>query len=185
MFERFTQEAREIVVAAHGEARALHHGWIGDEHLLVGVAATPRGADLLADLGLTPAGVREAVRRRSSPPGLDADALAAVGIDLDAVRDRVEARFGEGALDRPPGAGRRRGGPRRLGGGTPFTGRAKRVLEHALQEAVALGDRHIGAEHLLLAVAREDEGVAAAVLRPAGVGRAAVHAAIQARRRAA
>ena len=37
MFERFTDEARQVVVHAQDEARALGHTWIGTEHLLLGL----------------------------------------------------------------------------------------------------------------------------------------------------
>jgi ATP-dependent Clp protease ATP-binding subunit ClpC len=55
MFERFTDQARQVVVLAHEEARLMRHGHIGTEHLLVALArvdddvATP----MLADHGLT------------------------------------------------------------------------------------------------------------------------------------
>jgi hypothetical protein len=38
----------------------------------------------------------------------------------------------------------------------PFSPQSKKVLELSLREAIALGDRHLGPEHLLLALARED-----------------------------
>ena len=37
MFERFTERARQVVVLAQDEARALSHNWIGTEHLLLGL----------------------------------------------------------------------------------------------------------------------------------------------------
>jgi len=37
VFERFTQEARQVVVAAQQEARDLRHNYIGTEHLLLGL----------------------------------------------------------------------------------------------------------------------------------------------------
>ena len=46
-------------------------------------------------------------RRDDQQPELDADALAAIGIDLDEVRRRVEESFGRGALDRTRAARRR------------------------------------------------------------------------------
>ena len=55
MFERFTDQARQVVVLAQEEARLMRHGHIGTEHLLVALArvddqvATP----MLADHGLT------------------------------------------------------------------------------------------------------------------------------------
>ena len=49
-------------------------------------------------------------------------------------------------------------------GQIPFTPRAKRVLELSLREALAMGHNYIGTEHVLLGLAREDEGVAARIL---------------------
>src|SRR6266498_998156 len=49
-------------------------------------------------------------------------------------------------------------------GQIPFTPRAKKALEGALNEAVALGHNYIGTEHILLGIARVREGVAARIL---------------------
>src|SRR5690349_15586072 len=101
MFERFTDSARQVVVEAQNEARALHHGWIGTEHLLLGLLAdqTSPTAGVLRQHGLTRETVRSAVQAYVGSDGLDADALATLGIDLDTVRSTVEASFGPGALD--------------------------------------------------------------------------------------
>jgi ATP-dependent Clp protease ATP-binding subunit ClpA len=178
MFERFTHEARTVVVAAQWHARALNHGWIGTEHLLLGLLDDQerRAARILVDRGVTGPWVREEVERIVGPdPDLDADALATLGIDLDAVRERVERTFGAGALS---GSRRCRRGLHR-GGTIPFTPRAKKALELSLREAVAMGDGSIGAEHVLLGLAREGDGVAARILRARGVDRAAVRAALE------
>ena len=47
---------------------------------------------------------------------------------------------------------------------SPFTPRAKKVLELSLREALQLGHNYIGTEHILLGLIREGEGVAAQVL---------------------
>jgi ATP-dependent Clp protease ATP-binding subunit ClpA len=49
-------------------------------------------------------------------------------------------------------------------GQIPFTPRAKKVLDLALREALALGHNYIGTEHVLLGLLRENEGVAAHIL---------------------
>jgi ATP-dependent Clp protease ATP-binding subunit ClpA len=158
MFERFTAQARGVVVGAHDEARALHHDAVRDEHLLIALAAAEDGpacAALRAE-GLSPDTLRDAVRDR---PALDADALASIGIDLEAVRSSVESAFGPGALDRRPrGRGRAR-----------FDRSSKRVLEGALRVAIRRRDRHIGPEHILLGLLDEPAGRATAVLRDLGV----------------
>jgi len=53
-------------------------------------------------------------------------------------------------------------------GDVPFTPRAKKVLELAVEEARLLGHSYIGSEHLLLGVVREDEGIAGKILRNYG-----------------
>ena len=74
MFERFTERARRAVVLAQDEARKLDHGYIGTEHLLLGL-------------------VREG-------EGVAAKALESLGISLKTVREQVVARVGRG--QRPP-----------------------------------------------------------------------------------
>jgi ATP-dependent Clp protease ATP-binding subunit ClpA len=155
MFERFTKPARAVVASAHEESAALGGDRIAAEHLLVALAGTDGGAasGALAGLGLTAAVLRDDVRATG---GLDADALASIGIDLEAVRRRVEDHFGPGAL------GRGRGGRK------PFTRAAKKALELSLREALARGDRSIGPEHILLGVVRDPGDGVAALLRRRG-----------------
>jgi hypothetical protein len=83
--------------------------------------------------------------------GIAARALARLGVEEQAFRARVEEIVGRGT-----------GTP---SGQIPFTPRAKKVIELALREALGLRHDYIGSEHLLLAVVKEGEGVAARVLR--------------------
>jgi ATP-dependent Clp protease ATP-binding subunit ClpC len=124
MFERFTSQSRRVIVLAQEEARGLNHGWIGTEHLLLGLLAAGQGT---------------AVR-----------VLASADITLEAARREVEAMIGRG--EEPPS------------GHIPFTPRAKKCLELSLREALQRGDNYIGTGHLLLALMREVDGVAAQVL---------------------
>ena len=177
MFERFTDAARRVVVLAQDEARTLRHHYIGTEHLLLGVLGEEEGvaAATLRTFGLTVAAVRADVVRElaSGGPPSDAEALRAIGIDLDVVRARVEESFGPGALEHAGHGCRRRRWRRRRGrttaGHIPFTPRAKNVLELALREPLRLGDRHLGTEHILLGLLREGEGLAVQVLVERGV----------------
>jgi ATP-dependent Clp protease ATP-binding subunit ClpA len=54
-------------------------------------------------------------------------------------------------------------------GKLPLTPRAKRVVEYSLEEAATLDHQHVGTEHLLLGVLREQNGVASQVLFNLGV----------------
>jgi ATP-dependent Clp protease ATP-binding subunit ClpA len=119
MFERFTDTARHVVAQAQEAARGLGHGYIGCEHLLLAAAAAgePAGA-VLRDQGVTPDRIKAEILRASGPGqtagpagGLDAEALASIGIDLDAVRARIEAAFGPDALTRALPAARQRRRP--------------------------------------------------------------------------
>jgi ATP-dependent Clp protease ATP-binding subunit ClpA len=164
MFERFTREARQTVVQAQAEATALRHPRVGTEHLLLGLVgqeATPTSA-VLSRHGLTRATVLESVSALVGD--LDAEALTSLGIDLAAVRDRVEEAFGPGALDDPA---RRHSST--ASGHVPFNSRAKKVLELSLREALALKHRHIDDGHIALALLREGEGLAMKVIHDRGI----------------
>jgi hypothetical protein len=128
VFERFTERARQVVVLAQDEARALKHNYIGTEHLLLGL-------------------LREAA-------GLAARVLESLEISLGGVRARVAQIIGQGEEVTT--------------GQIPFTPRGKKVLELSLREALTLGHNYIGTEHLLLGLARENQGVAARILHDFG-----------------
>ncbi len=95
--------------------------------------------------------------------GVAAGALESLGINREAVRQQVEEIIGHG---RKP-----------VSGHIPFTPRTKKVLELSLREALALGHHYIGTEHLLLALLREGQGVAAQVLTRLGADHAQVRVA--------
>jgi ATP-dependent Clp protease ATP-binding subunit ClpA len=169
VFERFTPDAREVVVLAQEEARALRHDAIGSEHLLLSLLRlhTPTTA-VLRRHGLDHDAVAGAVAARAGGEDLDGEALRTLGIDLDAVRDVAEATFGPGALDAPR---RRRGSPAHI----PFTAGAKKVLELALREALAMRSRSITDGHIALGLLRGG-GTALALLRERGVDPEALRA---------
>ncbi|MBF6274843.1 MULTISPECIES: Clp protease N-terminal domain-containing protein [Nocardia] len=165
MFERFAKAARSAVVDAQEEARELRSPSIDVEHLLLGLAtcADDQLRQVLEDNGITAEAIRHALPSRvrtEEPLGEeDAAALKSIGIDLDAVRDSVQATFGEGAFDEAvpvPDKGR---GRFRFGGGMsfghiPFTREAKKTLELSLREAISRGDDRIEAGHVLLGILR-------------------------------
>ena len=66
MFERFSRDARSVVVSAHTEAAALGHDSIGPEHLFLGLLEQTDGAGfaVLSEAGLDAAGVRRVVLAR-------------------------------------------------------------------------------------------------------------------------
>jgi ATP-dependent Clp protease ATP-binding subunit ClpC len=80
-----------------------------------------------------------------------ADVLSEAGLTAASVRASID---------------RGRGAPE---GRIPFAPSAKRALELALREALAFGDNFIGAYHVLIAIAREDEGAGARILAEHGL----------------
>jgi ATP-dependent Clp protease ATP-binding subunit ClpC len=125
VFERFTERARQVVVLAQDEARALGHNYIGTEHILLGL-------------------LRE-------EEGVAARVLESLDVTAEEVRAQVKRLIGQGDEEIVTGQ-------------IPFTPRAKKVLELALREALSLKHSYIGPEHILLGVARENDGVAARIL---------------------
>jgi ATP-dependent Clp protease ATP-binding subunit ClpC len=81
--------------------------------------------------------------------------LGEVGASATEVREAVERHVERGGKVEP--------GPRPLGPG------AKRVLELALRESLAGGEGVIGPEHILVALAADEEGAAGRVLRELGI----------------
>src|SRR6266704_3385555 len=65
LFERFTERARQVVVLAQDEARALKHNYIGTEHILLGLLREEEGlaARVLESLDITLEEVRAQVAR--------------------------------------------------------------------------------------------------------------------------
>lgn len=127
---RFTTRGRHVLVAAQEEARALGHGYLGTEHLLLA-----------------------ALRVLDSPA---TKTLALSGLEPDPLRVEVERIVGRGEGDSEPGP-------------MPFTKRAKKALELALREALAVGLQRIEPEHVLIALGGEGEGVAARLLADRGI----------------
>lgn len=172
MFERFTRDARTVVVLAQQDARELRSPDIRVEHLLLGLLSHGGAelAALLAEAGLTLDGVRKdlADKGKGEPLGAeDAEALRAIGIDLDAVRESLAEHFGADALDRalPPEPRGLFGFGRGTGyGHIPFSKESKKVLELSLREAVARREKTIEAAHILLGILRAPNPTTAELL---------------------
>ena len=170
MFERFTDEARAVVVEAQAECRRRHDRAIGPEHLLLGLwCADSAAVRALEHLGLHADELRDELPRTLS----DAEALRVLGIDIDEVRRRVEAAFGPGALDSGTAASATLSSRR-----IPFTPEAKRALELSLRAALELGHRSIGPEHVLLGIVQTGDAGVTYVLDRHGVGPDDVHRAV-------
>jgi ATP-dependent Clp protease ATP-binding subunit ClpA len=86
--------------------------------------------------------------------GVAARVLEGLDIEVNEVRAQVARVVGQG--------------DEATTGQIPFTPRAKKVLELSLREALSLNHNYIGTEHVLLGLARENQGVAARILLSLG-----------------
>ena len=173
MFERFTDDARAGRRAgpAGGASPCTTAGSAPSTCCSACCDADGDGARLLAGFGVDAAGARDEVvrdRRAAARTTSTRDALATLGIDLDAVRERVERAFGARRAER------RRGRCGRV----PRRRRAVHAArEEGARAVVARGDQPGRARSApstsLLGLAREGDGVAARILRSRGVDRAA------------
>ena len=149
----FTERVRKVLQLAREEAVALHHEYVGTEHMLLGLCAEGEGvaAATLQNLDVDSDAVRELVLQTVKPGkvgGTASTAAAPSGGLLGAIADSF-------------GVGRERID-------LPYTTRAKKVLELSMQEAHELSHSYVGTEHLLLGLLREEKGIAAQVLTSMG-----------------
>ena len=156
MFERFARSTRTAVTDAVAEAGRRGDRRVGTEHLLLGLLDDPAGvaASVAAD--------RRHSALRAALDALDAEALAAVGIDVTGFRPAPPVRAAPRLL-----------GPARV----PFTAAAKETLGRTVRSATVRKAGRIEPEDLLLALldcATPDP--AGELLDRFGVDRAAVRA---------
>ena len=157
MFERFTKDARLVVTHAVAEAQNRGDSRIGTEHLLIGVANTRSLEDLMPDVE----SIRDELDR------IDREALASVGLDPALIEAAGPARI-------------------KRSGHIPFTNGAKEILKDALRAALDLGHRHIGVDHIAVALTEiEGPDRATAVLYGLDLDPASLRAALLRRARQA
>lgn len=175
---RIDRPAAPYVAAGAEEARRRGHGYVGTEHVLLALTRNPESgaARVLRELGVTHRDIE------ASPifaglwgPRIDAEALAALGIDLDAVRDRLDEAFGPGALEHtnagmlePTTAGIQCIAPR-----------LKQSLENALERAA---EGPVRDEHVLLGMLSVPDSLAARALADLGVSLPAAEALVHGER---
>ena len=167
MRDRLSAEAREVMSLALAESGQLGHGYLGDEHVLLGLlrGQASRASSLLRGHGLDLASARAELQRLSAA-GLmprsradDAGALRAVGIDVEAVRERLVTAFGEQAVGAAVWRASRR--PWWRGGGRRRTALcgplffAKRAMYLASCYAESRDAAAVTPEHLLYGVLRD------------------------------
>ena len=107
-----------------------------------------------AQLGRTYVGTEHLLLGVLSDPG--AASVILKGITLDAAREEIIQILGRGDDDSPVRT-------------MVYTPRTKKVLEQSVREARDLKQNYVGTEHILLALMREREGVAAHVMIKMGM----------------
>lgn len=165
--DRLTPEARRVMAAALEEADELRHGYVGDEHVLLGLLGDDAGPAqrFLHEHGLDLAAARTELRRLTAagriPQSRDDDAatLRTVGIDVGQVERQVRAAFGPEAFGEAVWRVSRRpwwrGGGRRRNPlcGKPFF--AKRALALAAEFADTHGRQEVAPEDVLYGVLQD------------------------------
>jgi len=141
MFNRFTKDARAIVVRAEEEARSLGSPTIEAEHLLLAFTASTPPPPGLVETDLTHEALLEAIRSDFE------SSLRAVGVS--------EESFAGAPVQRST---------RKLRLGASF----KSALKSAVATATSNGDRSIGARYVALGVLSAKRGTVPRALRSAG-----------------
>lgn len=125
MKSNFNKRLQVVIQLAKEEAIRLGHGYIGSEHLFLGI-----------------------IRHHDNRA---VEILESLNVDVSDLKTTMEDLI-------------RTTGGTMVMGTLPFTKRAERILKNTYQEARDLNTETVDVEHLLLAIAREQEGVAAEVL---------------------
>jgi len=139
--ERFTEQAQEALALSQELLRQYRHSQWDVEHILLALL--------------------------QQEAGLVSDILRELGVDVDEVRQQVEA-----VLEKFPKATYETGQ-------IYATPRIANLLRRAGDEADRLKDEFIGTEHLLIAIAGEEKGEAANILRRFGVDQEKIYRALQ------
>lgn len=139
MFERYTEKARRVIFFAREEASQFGCPYIETEHLLLGL--------IREDKALT--------QGLSHSQGSTKSIWDAVDF-MEAIRKQIEART-------------QVRGKVSMSMDLPLSQDCKQVLRHAAEEAERLGHRHIGTEHVLLGLLREEKCFAAEILHQYGL----------------
>jgi ATP-dependent Clp protease ATP-binding subunit ClpA len=144
----YTSRAKKTLELAMSEARALSHGYVGTEHLLLGLIAEDRGigAQILKSAGVTLERARaETVARLTS--------------------DVSQSAVPDGQPPHPASQGyARTRGPYGVALVDDFTGRARDALRAAYEEANSRDHASVELSHVLLALASREDGMAAVML---------------------
>jgi four helix bundle protein len=139
-----TPRAKQVIIYAIEEARALGHNYVGTEHILLGLLRETDGiaAQVLRNLGLKLGDVRQEVLNLLGAGSGQNRGVPLQGPGPDMPWVEVPVRLGDRALG---------------------------VMVSARREAQQSGQEHIQTEHVLLSLVGESNGLAVVALRSLGV----------------
>ena len=127
-FERFSEDAKDVLVSAQREAEQSRHSYIGTEHMLLGLLRGDTAATRI---------------------------LVGLGVDATAASEAIEKILGRNE--------------RIVIQQIVPTSRVKKVIELSFEAAEREGSALVTAEHLVIGLLEEGEGIAAHVLGDMGV----------------
>ena len=146
-FDRFTERAQDAAMRAYEILQRFHHSQADTEHLFLALL--------------------------EQTDGLIPQILESLGVEPDAIHERVERVLEDSPKSRGPDMG-----PMAVGQ-VYITPRLKRVLDHSNEEANRLNDEYISTEHIFLAICSERGTPTARILQESGVSRERVLDAIE------
>ncbi len=123
-YGKFTERAQMVIMQAQKESERFKHGYIGTEHILLGIMLEG---------------------------GYAKTAISNFNIDSKAIKDLIEDYLGYGDLTMPKGE-------------LLLTPRTKKLFDESFIEASKFDHKYVLPEHLLLALIKDEKGVAYAIL---------------------
>lgn len=121
---RFTERTEAVILEAKKESRNFKHGYIGTEHILLGIL---------------------------KEDGYAASVLNKNNISDDDIREKIESYLGYGEIDISISE-------------LLLTPRTKHLLDISFKEAKNYNHKYVNPEHILLALLKEEDGVAYTIL---------------------
>lgn len=123
-YGKFTDRAQKVIMLAQRESQYFKHGYIGTEHILLGII---------------------------EEKGVAKELLYNYKITYEAVKNMMEQYLGLGENIMAKGE-------------ILLTPRTKRMFDDSFEEAKKLNHNYVSPEHLLLALIKQEEGVAYTIL---------------------
>ncbi len=169
-FDRFNSQARQALALAKDEARRFGHDYVGTEHLLLGLLRQDEGIAaqvlrrLWIDLEKTRLGVTRMLAYATATAQQQQSTPSVPATRTETPTTPEESTVASETAGETVSETATAEESNEIG----YTARMRTVLTLAVDEAQRLGHDYVGTEHLLLALEREGEGLAAGLLQTFG-----------------